>query len=213
MRPAKETPMKNSGCTLAVLIACLASGNASAQSGAAEKKPDAKKMAEMQKSMEAMQAYATPGPQHEKLKRMTGTWDAAVKFWFEPGSEAQEVAGKAEMKMILADHYLQQEFSGQMMGQPFTGIGLLGYDNARKKYQSFWIDSMSTGFYSGEGTADKDGNLTFQSSSTDPMTKKVVKGRDVWTFDGDGRFVFESYGPAPRTGKMFKTLEITYTKK
>ena len=40
-----------------------------------------------------------------------------------------------------------------MMGQPFSGVGIDGYDNLRKKYVTTWIDTMGTGIFSMEGTA------------------------------------------------------------
>jgi hypothetical protein len=45
---------------------------------------DPKKAAEMQKMMEAMQAYGALGPEHAKLKSMAGSWDVATKMWMEP---------------------------------------------------------------------------------------------------------------------------------
>ena len=47
----------------------------------------------------------------------------------------------------------------------------IGYDNAAKKYNTFWIDSKSTGMYvdSGEwNEADK--AWTFHGEMTDPMS-------------------------------------------
>ena len=53
----------------------------------------------------------------------------------------------------------------RMMGQPFTGIGVTGYDNHAKKYLSTWIDSMGTGIFSMEGTASMDGETITLNSS------------------------------------------------
>ncbi|HKA87874.1 MAG TPA: DUF1579 domain-containing protein [Haliangiales bacterium] len=206
-----------------VTIACLAAallGSAAALAQTETKpatkaapKPDAKMEAEQKKMMDAWQKYGTPGAEHQKLKAMAGTWDAQVKMWVDPAAPAEEVAGKAEMKMILGDRFLQQEFSGSMMGQPFNGLGFVGFDNVRKKWISGWMDSTATGFYGGEGTADKSGNvITFATIATDPMTGKQRKGRDVWRLEAPNKFVFESYGPG-KGGKEYKMLEITYTKK
>ena len=41
-----------------------------------------------------------------------------------------------------------------MMGMPFTGHGMRGYDNVSGKYWSTWNDSMSTGMMVSEGTCD-----------------------------------------------------------
>jgi hypothetical protein len=208
---------------LAFALTAGLAGTALAQSGpqaadkaappAAAPKMDPKKAAEMQKMMEAMQAYATLGPEHARMKAMAGTWDVSTQWWMEPGAPAQTETGKVEMKPVLADHYLLQEFSGNMMGQPFQGWGLMGYDNALKKYESVWADSMGTGLYWAEGTASKDGNtINFTTEGTDPMKKKIVKGRQVLRFEGDKKVVMEMYGPSMK-GKEYKVMEITYTRK
>ena len=73
-----------------------------------------------------------------------------------------ESAGTAEMKMLLDGRFLQQEFTGDMMGQPFSGIGIDGYDNLAKKYVSTWIDTMGTRIFSMEGKASGDGKTITQ---------------------------------------------------
>jgi hypothetical protein len=78
--------------------------------------------------------------------------------------------------MILDGRFLQDEFSGEMMGSPFTGIGVIGYDNQSKKYVSIWMDSMSTGIYFFEGTASQDGRtISLESRFNDP-----IKGPGTW---------------------------------
>lgn len=165
------------------------------------------------KMMEAMQKYATPGAEHAKLKSLAGSWDAKVTMWMDPKAPPMEMTGKSEMKMVLGDRYLMQEFSGNMMGMPFSGVGMVGYNNVLKKYQQVWVDNMSTGFINGEGGADKEGVITFINSSTDPMKNKVVKGKDIWKIEGDKRIVSEMWGPPHKGGKDFKMLEIVYTRK
>src|SRR5260370_9109650 len=48
-----------------------------------------------------------PGPEHEHLKQMEGTWDATVKF----GGE--ESKGTMTYKMGLGDMWLLSHFEGQ----------------------------------------------------------------------------------------------------
>jgi hypothetical protein len=49
--------------------------------------------------------------------------------------------------MILGGRYQQSMIKGNMMGMPFEGMGLLGYDNAQKLFYSTWVDNMGTGCY------------------------------------------------------------------
>jgi len=41
-----------------------------------------------------------------------------------------------------------------MMGMPFEGIGINGYDNLKKKFVSTWIDNMGTMIVMSTGTFD-----------------------------------------------------------
>ena len=62
--------------------------------------------------------------------------------WMEPDKPPMESTGACDNTVLLEGRFLQQKCTGDMMGQPFTGIGVHGYDNATKKYVTTWIDSM-----------------------------------------------------------------------
>jgi hypothetical protein len=99
-----------------------------------------------------------------------------------------------------------------MMGKGFTGIGMTGYDNAKKRYVGTWMDSMSTSIAYLEGTMDAAGKtMTMTMEMTDPMTGKKVKQRTVTRIESPDRHVFETYERAPN-GKEFKSMEIVYTR-
>ena len=102
----------------------------------------AEKQMDMQAMMEAYAKLATPGEPHKQLASLAGSWTTKTKEWMEPGKPPTESAGSAEMKTLLDGRFLQQEFTGEMMGHPYSGIGTTGYDNLRKRYVSTWIDTM-----------------------------------------------------------------------
>src|SRR6187399_2365390 len=87
-----------------------------------------------------MQAIA-PGAAHKKLEPFIGEWNAEVKAWMAPGQPPAESKGTAKATWILDGRYVQEEFSGDFMGQPFKGMSLTGYDNIRGKYRSVWVDN------------------------------------------------------------------------
>src|SRR5947207_857577 len=126
--------------TLAVCCLAMSAGALVARS--AGKAADAAK-AEAAKAMEMMTKAGQPGPQDDMLKKCEGSWKATVKSWYAPGDPAIS-EGTAEMKMIMGGRYLEQRFTGSMMNQPFEGYGLVGYDNLKKAYTSFWVDNSST---------------------------------------------------------------------
>ena len=126
-------------------------------SALADDKSAAKPAAAMSQDemMKAWMAFATPGAPHKALEMTAGSWDVKTKMWMAPGAPPQETAGTSENKMILGGRYLEQRYEGAMMGQPFSGIGVTGFDNYKKKFVSTWIDSMGTGIMSMAGTANK----------------------------------------------------------
>ena len=93
------------------------------------------------------------------------------------------------------------------------GIGYTGYDNYKKKYVGSWTDTMGTMIMISTGTADASGKkFTFWSTVDDVVMKKPAKVKEIVTVvDGD-HHTYEQWSSAP-DGKMFKSLEVQYTRK
>lgn len=177
---------------------------------AKEKKGE--KPMDQQAMMELWKKLATPGEPHKLLASMAGSWTTTTKEWMEPGKPPTESTGTAEMKMLLDGRFLYQEYNSQMMGQPFSGIGIDAYDNMTKKYVNAWIDSMGTGIFIMEGTASTDGKtITLKGSHPEPGGGKMTH-RAVWKIVDNNNQTFDMYG-AHHSGKETKMLEITYTRK
>ena len=130
----------------------------------------------------------------------------------EPDKPPMEGTGTCEQKMLLGGRYLQQEYTGEMMGSAFTGINLLGYNNYTKKYVSTWIDSMSTGIYYFVGTAGADGKTITQESSYDDPVRGPMVWRSVTRIVDDNKMEYEMY-LIPKEGKEEKMMEMTVTRK
>ena len=167
---------------------------------------------EQKAEMEAYQKAGTPGEAHQKMAQAVGDYTLEVKSWHAPGTEPTIEAGTATRKMILDGRVLVEDVSSSMMGQPFTGHGLHGYDNTSGKYWGTWNDSMSTGVMVSEGTCDADQACTFTGSWIDPVKKETVTSRMTTRWTSPTVEVFEMHGPGP-DGKEMKMMEITYTKK
>ena len=95
-------------------------------------KTDADK-AEMMKKMEAA---GTPGPAHKALEAFVGNWQAEVKTWCEPDGPPNVSQGTSKASWILNGHFLKAEFHGEMMGKPFIGKTLMGYDNIKETFNT-----------------------------------------------------------------------------
>jgi hypothetical protein len=171
---------------------------------------ETKKM-DMQAIMEIYQKAGTPGEPHKKLGKLEGSWITRSRGWVEPGKPPVESSGTCEQKLILGGHYLRQEYTGDMMGMPFTGINLLGYDNHTGKYQSVWLDSMSTGIYFFEGTASPDGKVITQVCDYDDPVKGPSLWRTVTTIKDDT--VEFAMFLTPKGSKEEKMMEMTMERK
>ncbi len=177
---------------------------------AKEKKEEGKM--DMQAMMEVYQKLGTPGAPHKLLAGIAGSWNTKIKSWMEPDKPPMESKGTCEQKMVLGGRFLQQDFTGEMMGSTFTGIGVTGYDNHTKKYVSTWMDSMGTAILFFEGTASADGKAITQECRYDDPIKGPMKWRSVTKIVDDNTHVFEMYG-TDKSGKEEKMMEITYTRK
>lgn len=167
---------------------------------------------EMKAMMEAFQKAGTPGAEHRQLATLAGTYDLTVKSWHAPDTPPTIDKGTATRRMILGDRVLVEEVSSQMMGQPFTGQGLHGFDNVTGKHWSTWNDSMSTGLMVSEGTCDASMACTYTGTYHDPVSKKPVTSRMTTRWSDKSTEVFEMYAPGP-DGKEAKMMEITYKKR
>jgi len=163
--------------------------------------------------MEAWQRASTPGDRHKKLDAIVGTFDTKVRSRLDPSQPPEDSVGTSVNSWVLGGRYVEQQFEGTMMGEPFTGIGYTGYDNVQKKYVSVWMDTAATGMMYLTGTADAAGKaIAGRSTIWDPVSGKPfpVESKLLIT-DGD-HYSFELVGKAPN-GRMTKLIEIQYTRK
>jgi len=168
---------------------------------------------EQQAEMDAYTKAGAPGAAHKSLAATAGTYDLKMKSWSsDPKAPPQEQTGTATRTMMLDGRVLSEEVHSQMMGQPFTGHGMTGYDNVTGKYWSTWNDSLSTGLMISEGTCDANRNCKFTGTWNDPVTKKPITSRMTSRWTSPTTEVFEMYGPG-KDGKEMKMMETTYTKK
>ncbi|HEU0094786.1 MAG TPA: DUF1579 domain-containing protein [Vicinamibacteria bacterium] len=191
--------MKSSRMFLAAgaLLACAAAGFAQ------EKKPSP--------AAPAAPALPRPGPEHAILKDHAGAWDATVESFMAPGQPPVLSKG-TEMGTMVGDFWLVSDFKTDMLGQPFTGHGTMGYDPARKKYVSTWVDSMTPALALGESDYDAatrtfTGWIDGLDYAGQPTKIKTVT---VWKDPTTRVFTMSLKGP---DGKDTTALRITYTRR
>jgi len=167
-----------------------------------EKQPDA----EQQKAMEAYMKMGAVNENHEFMKKYTGNWDAQVKGWMAPGQPPTVSRGAFQGEMLLGGRFLLMNFRGEMFGQPFAGLQIIGFDNMQKKYVTLWIDNSSTFFFLTTGT--RQDNVVSESGLwPDPLTgaPAPVKAKTTWV--NADEYVYEQFMVMP-DGSEFKSMEM-----
>jgi len=192
---------------LAAAVLVLAAVSASAQTPARKKFPD------MPPPVATPAAPAMPvaQPEHAVLKQEAGEWDVTVESFMAPGQPPVLSKGIETGKMV-GDFWLVSDFKTEMMGQPFTGHGTLGYDPAKKKYVSTWIDSMTPTLSLGESEYDA-ATRTF-TGWLDGLdySGKPTKLKTVTAFKDPATRVFTMSLPGP-DGREMTALRLTYTRR
>ena len=162
---------------------------------------------DQQAMMEAYMKMMAPNENHEYLKNFVGAWDVTTTSWMMPGEEPAITHNFSKAELILGGRFLRMVFEGTMMGMPFEGIQIIGYDNIQKKYISFWIDNSSTGFYLLSGMLDDSGKvMTEKGVWPDPMSGGNMKVKTTTKWIGPDEFVYEMFMIGP-DGQEFKSLQ------
>jgi hypothetical protein len=160
--------------------------------------------------MKAWQESMTPGPMHEMLASRVGEWKAEVTMWMDPSQPPSTSEATTVCESMLGGRYFKSTHTGMMMGMPFEGFEISGYDNVKKKFFNVWIDNMGTGMMVSEGTYDEaTKTLTYTGQMTEPMGTDM-NVREVITAPDKDHSTFEMY--MDMGGKEIKNMEIKYTR-
>ena len=160
----------------------------------------------------AWQTYMTPGDVHKMLAKSDGEWTEDITMWMAPGAPAQKSTATVVNKMVLGGRYQQSIHKGTIMGQPFEGMGTVGYDNSKKMFVSSWVDNMGTGLMYMEGPwDDATKTITMKGKQTDPVTGKDMEMKQTVKIIDDNTQQFEMF--TIQNGKESKTMEINLKKK
>ena len=67
-----------------------------------------------------------------------------------------------------------------MIGQAFSGLEIIGYDNLLKRYVFSWMSTMGTGTFIMEGIADADGKtITLKGKHAEPGGGRMRPSRSL----------------------------------
>jgi hypothetical protein len=194
-------------------IAMVATGKAG--EGAKEKSESVKQNSsghDHDAMMEKWKEYSTPNENHKVLGALVGDWDYTIKWWMSPEAKPEVSKGTSEVEWIMGGRFIQHEVEGTSMGQPFEGMGVMGYDNEKKQYQSVWIDNMGTGVMRGSGSYDSTTKTLTDEGTFSCPAEGEKSYRGVTKFIDQDNFTYEWYMAGP-DGKEFRAMEIVYARK
>jgi hypothetical protein len=128
-----------------------------------------------------------PGPEHEMLKKLEGTWDLTMKFG------PNESKGTVVYKMELGGLWLHGATEADLFGAKFQGKSLDSYDAGKKKFVGVWIDSMGTQPMFMEGSYDKDKKALTMIGDGPGQDGKPTKFKSVSTYTDNDTINFAMY--------------------
>ncbi len=155
----------------------------------------------------AFMDFMTPGKIHAMMAKSDGDWKQTITFWMSPSAEPMQMNSTCHNEMVMGGRYQLSTSEGDMMGMPFKGQGLTGYDNIRNIFVTTWIDNMGTGIIYMEGTwNDATKAIEFSGKMTDAMAGKAIDARQVLTFMDDNHQKLEMF--IKQGEKEYKSMEI-----
>jgi len=160
--------------------------------------------------MKAWQEYMTPGAMHDLLAKSVGEWKTEISSWMDPNMPPTVNEGKSVCEQILGGRFFHSKETANFMGMPFEGSSITGYDNATKKFFSYWVDNMSTGGMVLEGSYDE-ATKTFTYAGSGMSFTGAYKVREIIQLINDDETMFTMYMEESGKPEM-KMMEIKYTR-
>ena len=198
-----KTTLVITGVAAATFFAGRASTSLTAQEP--HKKDAAQEMAEWQ------EAAGKVGMRHKVLDAFTGTWKAEVTAWMDPSAEPMVMPGTMTNDWVMDGKFLRQKFTGDFLGEKFTGLGYWGFNNATKEYESVWLDSTNTAITVSTGKPDvNEHTFTTHGVEVDPRSGQKVRIKSVTTVQDKDHHTFERYYMTD--GGPVKGMKIAYTR-
>ncbi len=168
-----------------------------------------------QEGMEAYMEMMKPGPEHELLEKMAGSWELEGKIWQTPGAQPMEFSGKADHHMILGGRFVQMDSkSGE--GEMYTeSMVIMGYDRRHKEFTYVGFDTWGTYFVTAKGAYDKASrSWSLEGQDVDPVMGFTQNYIFRFSMPDDDRMTVEViFIDFPGVEeKEYKMLEMNYSR-
>lgn len=153
-----------------------------------------------------------PGPEHQRLAALAGTWNMRTTLQPGAGAPALKGTGTAVNRMILGGRFLSSEAKGTLGQSPIESLTVFGFDRRAKRFTVVAYDTEGTYYVTGAGTLDASGKLVMAGEDRDPMTDVLQRYEFVFSFPSPDRYVLELFFHQP-DGSRFRVVETVYTRR
>jgi hypothetical protein len=161
--------------------------------------------------MKGIHKYMTPGKLHKMLSVYNGHWKSQMTIWENPKALPKTSIGTTEFRMTLGGRFQEGKYTSTLLGMPFEGISLLGYDNTRNMFVSSWADNMGTCIVYMEGLWDEETKtIQFAGKTFDPISGKTINIRENFKFIDANNQALETFMDIG--GKEFKSMEMKFNR-
>jgi hypothetical protein len=162
----------------------------------------------MKKAMEA----GMPSEGHKLLNTLQGTWKTRSIWHMTPEDPGEKSSATAQRTWILGGRFLKEEYRDFHPKAPFRGLGILGFDNVMKVYESTWVDTMTTATWRATGNYNAETKtFSFTGSGSCPIEGGKKETESELEIVNEDKNIYRMYSTSPE-GKRFLTLEIEYTR-
>jgi hypothetical protein len=167
-------------------------------------------------TMARLMELGKPGPEHDRLASLVGTWQENVMMRAAPGTEPMTAVGRCTNRMILGGRFLRSECESEDGPRKVEGLIIFGFDRRGGAYTMVGFDTMGTYYITAAGPWDEDREAIVMSGEDEDPVNGFVRRYDlVLRPEGDDRYVTEVYFKNPEpTGDVdaVKMVEIELTR-
>ncbi|GAB4316578.1 MAG: hypothetical protein Kow0074_04590 [Candidatus Zixiibacteriota bacterium] len=103
-----------------------------------------------------MMELAQPGPEHDILQSMVGTWEETITMWPQPGADSIVTTATSTTESILGGRFLLTRSTGSLFGQPLERYVMMGYDRRHDVVTLVAADNSGTYWVTASGPLIKE---------------------------------------------------------
>lgn len=179
-----------------------------------EKRPAQEAPADDPRILEAIarqRALGLPGPEHRVLAPLVGTYKVDFTS-YPPAGEPTRLAGTAENRLVFGGRFLLSEWTVGEGDARIEAMTAYGYDNAKKQYFAFGINSLRTSMINPWGNYDAASrSFIMNGRAHDEATGTVLVYRVLLKIANPDSHVFQLFLDVPGRPPR-KALEMTFTR-